>query len=70
VALSKCDAIDDATLAQRFEDLKKAARKKPMTLSAVSGQGVRDALFALAREIQKKDAEESTSDDDNQPWQP
>ncbi|MGE5266105.1 MAG: GTPase ObgE [Deltaproteobacteria bacterium] len=71
VALSKCDAIDDATLAQRFEDLKKAAQKKPMTLSAVSGQGVRDALFALAREIGKKDAEDSASSGDaSEPWQP
>ncbi len=54
VALSKCDALDDATLVERFEALKKAARKKPMTLSAVSGQGVKDALFALVREIEKK----------------
>ncbi len=71
VALSKCDALDDATLVERFEALKKAARKKPMTLSAVSGQGVKDALFALVREIEKKDAEEATEDgDDAEPWHP
>ncbi len=71
VALSKCDALDDATLAERFEQLKKAARKKPLTLSAVSGQGVKDALFALVREIERKDAEEAAEGEDaSEPWQP
>ena len=51
VALSKCDAIDKATLDERAEALKKAAKKKPLILSAVSGEGMREALFALAREI-------------------
>ena len=45
VALSKCDALDDETLAERFEALKKASRKKPLTLSAVSGQGMKDAQW-------------------------
>lgn len=53
VALSKCDAIDEEALAQRVEALKKAARKNPLVLSAVSGLGVKEALFALTREIKK-----------------
>ena len=53
VALSKCDAIDEEALAQRIEALKKAARKNPLVLSAVSGLGVKEALFALTREIKK-----------------
>ena len=53
VALSKCDAIDEEALAQRVEALKKAARKTPLVLSAVSGLGVKEALFALTREIKK-----------------
>src|SRR5262245_25763545 len=44
VALSKCDAIDADTLALRMAELQKAARKKPLALSAVSGLGVKDAL--------------------------
>jgi GTPase len=59
VALSKCDAVDKATLDERAEALKKAAKKKPMILSAVAGEGVREALFAIAREIvrgKKQDA--------------
>ena len=51
VALSKCDALDEATLAAKAAELKAAARKKPMLLSAASGRGVKEALAALAREI-------------------
>jgi len=73
VALSKCDALDEATLAEKAEALKKAARKKPMLLSAVSGLGVKDALHALAREIgratDKAEAEEQ-GDQPKRPWSP
>jgi GTP-binding protein len=58
VALSKADALDEATLAERAEALRKAARKKPLVLSAVSGQGVEEALYALAREIGGANAKE------------
>jgi GTP-binding protein len=58
VALSKADALDEATLAERAEALRKAARKKPLVLSAVSGQGVEEALYALAREIGAANAKE------------
>ena len=71
VALSKCDALDEATLSEKYEELKKAARKRPLMLSAVSGEGVKEALFALAREIAKKDAEEEAQNPEaNEPWQP
>ena len=71
VALSKCDALDEATLSEKYEDLKKAVRKRPLMLSAVSGEGVKEALFALAREIAKKDAEEEAQNPEaNEPWQP
>jgi len=53
VALSKVDALDDATLAERLAALQKAARKKPIAFSAVSGVGVKDALYALAREVSR-----------------
>jgi GTPase len=51
VALSKCDALDAATLAARSAELRAIARKKPLLLSAVSGRAVQDALAALAKEI-------------------
>ena len=71
VVLSKCDAVDEETLTQRLEALKKAAKKTPLVLSAVSGAGVRDALFALARDIGSADKREAAeSSDAHEPWRP
>lgn len=47
VALSKIDALDPETLKQQVERLKRAAKGKPLLLSAVSGEGVEAALTAL-----------------------
>ncbi|MFN3626105.1 MAG: GTPase, partial [Hyphomicrobium sp.] len=71
VALSKCDALDETTLKERAEALKKAARKKPLMLSAVSGEGVREALFALVREIARTPKEEgAVAQSPKAPWRP
>lgn len=70
VALSKADALDAETLAAKSAELKKAARKTPLVLSAVSGQGVKEALYALSREITKAGASESEDVTDDKPWQP
>ncbi len=73
VALSKCDALDEAAIAAKADQLKAAARKKPLILSAVSGRGVKEALAALAREIGKsKSAERAEADhgEEREPWHP
>lgn len=70
VALSKADALDAETLAAKSAELKKAARKTPLVLSAVSGQGVKEALYALSREIAKAGTGESEDVTDDKPWQP
>ena len=71
VALSKIDALDEDTLAERRDVLKKASRKTPLLLSAVSGAGIKEALFALAREISRGNAEDEESDRDaSEHWQP
>ena len=72
VALSKIDSLDAETLAERLAELQKAARKKPIALSAVSGAGVKDALFALTREINRATAAEldSADSDERKPWRP
>ena len=71
VALSKCDALDEATLLERRDLLKKACRKTPLILSAVSGQGVKEALYAIAREVNRADADDEESDEAaSRPWQP
>jgi GTPase len=58
VALSKCDALTPEAIAEKAARLQKAARRKPLVLSAVSGLGMKDALHALAREIQRADDKE------------
>jgi GTP-binding protein len=70
VALSKIDALDEATLAERHDALKKAARKTPLLLSAVSGAGVKEALYALVREISRSSAAEEDAESDSGHWQP
>src|SRR5436190_14147499 len=47
VALSKCDALDDASLAAKAAVLKAVSRKKPLLLSAVSGRGLQEAVAGL-----------------------
>ncbi len=71
VALSKCDALDAETMAAKVEALRKAARKKPLVLSAVSGAGMKETLFALSNEIRRTDAREEGQDGDLAPsWEP
>jgi len=48
VALSKCDALDEETLAERLATLEAAVGARPLALSSASGRGVDTALFAIA----------------------
>jgi GTPase len=59
VALTKADALDATAMADKVEELRKACRKKPLVVSAVSGQGMKEALYALAREIDRAGAGEA-----------
>ena len=70
VALSKCDALDADTIAEKAEALKKAARKTPLVVSAVSGQGVKDALYAMTKEIARADEKELADAEADKPWTP
>lgn len=71
VALSKADALDPETMAEKFAALKKATRKTPLVLSAVSGQGMKEALYAITREIGKVDIAEAEDDaGEPEPWRP
>ena len=73
VALSKCDALDETALSAKAAELRSAARKKPLLLSAASGRGVKEALTALVREIQRaegKEREAAGADSEPRPWQP
>ena len=70
VALTKCDALDAETIEARVADLKRAARKTPLVLSAVTGEGVKDALFAVAREIGRTRRDEEDAAQPDTPWRP
>ena len=51
VALSKCDALDKATLEERITAIGKALGRKVFAISAVSGLGISSLLHALADHI-------------------
>ena len=70
IALSKADALDAETLTTKLADLKKATRKTPLVLSAVSGLGVKEALFALIREINRTGADEEDGEGEMEAWRP
>ncbi|MGD9671049.1 MAG: GTPase ObgE [Hyphomicrobiaceae bacterium] len=71
VALSKVDALDETARAEKAEVLYKAARKKPLLLSAVSGEGIQAALYDLTREIGRAEKrDEAESPEPIKPWQP
>ncbi|BBF94685.1 GTPase ObgE [Blastochloris tepida] len=71
VALSKADALDPDTLKEQVARLKRAAKRTPLVLSAHTGQGVAEALRALAAVIADAKAMEA---DEEEPalegWQP
>ncbi len=62
VALSKVDAIDAETLKTQMARLKRAAKRTPLKLSAVSGAGMTDALGALLRTIDEQRRETAAAE--------
>lgn len=69
VALSKVDSVDPDTLKKQVDRLKRAAKQKPLLLSAVSGTGVPEALQALMDVIGKTRAVDNPSKPAKE-WQP
>jgi GTP-binding protein len=51
VVLSKADAMSAAEIKQQAAQLKRAAKKPPLVVSAVSGEGVKEVLRALWKVI-------------------
>ncbi len=73
VALSKCDAMTPEAIAEKADLLTKAARKKPLVLSAVSGQGMKEALYTITREIGRRNEKavaEKEEIEGRPAWQP
>ncbi|MEO0810372.1 MAG: GTPase ObgE [Pseudomonadota bacterium] len=73
VALSKCDAIDSEELMKKHSILQRLSGTTPIDLSAVSGKGVRDALFALSTLIRQSQDQERELEDatgTHKTWKP
>ena len=70
VALSKIDAVDPDTLKTQMARLKRAAKRTPLKLSAVSGEGMREALGAVLAEVQDLRAERVAAEAPPESWTP
>ncbi|MFG1378532.1 GTPase ObgE [Xanthobacter autotrophicus] len=69
VALSKVDALSPELLKQQKERLQRAAKKKPLLLSAQSGQGVQDALRLLLSVVEQERGVEK-AEEPRDAWRP
>lgn len=69
VALSKIDSLDPETRKKQMERLKRACGQKPLALSAVSGEGVPEALNAVLA-IVEAERKTGTAEAPAKPWQP
>jgi GTPase len=70
VALSKADAFDVDVLKEQKARLKRAAKKTPLVLSAVSGAGVPEALRALLAVIDGARLTDTDAEEPEAAWSP
>ena len=70
VALSKADAVPEAERKKKAKALAKAAGRKPLVLSAVSGEGMTEALRELAAVIKAARAKRDAPEPRAAGWQP
>jgi GTP-binding protein len=63
VALSQADTLDAEARKKKLASLKRAAGGKPLLLSAVSGEGVEEALRALMGTVEEARAAETPVED-------
>jgi GTP-binding protein len=70
VALNKSDAMTAADIKQQVARLKRAAKKTPLVISAVSHDGVRDALRALLKIVDAADDGRSKRRAESATWHP
>ncbi len=70
VALNKADALSPDDIKQQVARLKRAAKKTPLVVSAVSGEGVNEVLRALFKVIARARKEEAEPEVADAAWQP
>lgn len=59
VVLTKCDAIDEETIAAAAKSVEAACGQTPLMISSVSQQGLKPVLFAVYKYVEKRRAEEA-----------
>ena len=70
VALSKADALSADDIKRQLARLKRAAKKQPLVVSAVSGDGVAEVLRALYRVIETARPTAAEASTTTSAWQP
>ncbi|HUC49412.1 MAG TPA: GTPase ObgE [Xanthobacteraceae bacterium] len=70
VALNKADALSPEQVKEQAARLKRAAKKTPLVLSAVSGEGVSEVLRALFKIIERARKAETEPTAADAAWQP
>ena len=70
VALNKADAMSPEDIKEQAVRLKRAAKKTPLVVSAVSGDGVAEVLRALFKIIEKTRRETDTAKTEDAAWHP
>ena len=70
VALTKADALGAGAIKQQAARLQRAAKKTPLVVSAVSGEGVADVLRALLTVIEQTRRSKAAAGAASAAWQP
>jgi len=73
IALNKADALDEATRAEKLDSLQAVAGVRPMLVSAVSGEGVRELLRAAHAQVLVKNraqASAAAETEETETWRP
>ena len=70
VALNKADALSAEAIKEQVARLKRASKKTPLVLSAVSGDGVNDVLRALFKVIARARKGEAEPEVADEAWHP
>jgi len=70
VALTKCDALLGEVIEERAQALQSVCGQEPMRISAVSGEGIADALYRIAKVITSPAGQEAEENMSEGAWQP
>jgi GTPase len=70
VGLNKIDALNPELVADQLKQLKKVYKGKPMLISGVTGEGVREALFGIVKHLGLQAEAEADGVSEDGTWAP